>query len=164
MVPGKHITLRYGESNTKAFAGSLYAEGAKGGNSYGVFLGGDNPLMRIDNPEINNGKKICIVKNSYGNPFSTYFTANYQTVFVLDYRYYKGSIIDLIKDEGITDLVFINGIFSANTSWHIKMMTKIMKAQVPGKPAEPKDASGNPADTAKHINPDSLKKKKEKKN
>jgi hypothetical protein len=164
MVPGRHTTLRYGESNTKAFASSLYAEGAKGGNSYGVFLGGDNPLMRIDNPDISNGRRICIVKNSYGNPYSTYFTANFERVFVVDYRYYKGSIMDLIKDEGITDLVFINGIFSANTSWHIKMMTKIMKAQVPGKPKEPKsDSASSPADSSKHINVDSLKKKSGKK-
>jgi hypothetical protein len=164
MVPGNHKTYRYGESNTKAMPGSLYAEGAKGGNSYGVFLGGDNPLMRIDNADIKNGRKVCIVKNSYGNPFSTYFTANFEQVFVVDYRYYKGSILDLVKDNGITDLIFINGIFSANTSWHIKMMTKIMKAQVPGKPKDPApDSVPSPADSAKHMNDDSLKKKPVKK-
>ena len=166
MVPGNHKTFRYGESNTKAMPGSLYAEGAKGGNSYGVFLGGDNPLMRIDNADIKNGRRVCIVKNSYGNPFSTYFTANFEQVFVLDYRYFKGSILDLIKDNSITDLVFVNGIFSANTSWHIKMMTKIMKAQVPGKPNDPNPASDsvpNPADSVKHMNDDSLKKKSAKK-
>jgi hypothetical protein len=160
MVPGRHTTLRYGTTLTKGTAGSLYAEHASGGNSYGVFLGGDNPLMRIDNPDIHNGKKVVIVKNSYGNPFSTYFTANYETVFVVDYRYYNGSLLDLIKDNAINDVIFINGVFSANTSWHIKMMAKVMNGSGAKNPKPPKpDSAPKDADTVKNNVKDSLKNK-----
>ncbi|MDQ3109228.1 MAG: DHHW family protein [Bacteroidota bacterium] len=159
MVPGKHTTLRYGTSLGKGMAGSLYAQGASGGNSYGVFLGGDNPLMRIDN-DIKNGRKCVIVKNSYGNPFATYFTANYETVFVVDYRYYNGSLLNLINDNQINDVIFINGVFSANTSWHIKMMTKIMKGSGTNKPKPPKsDSIPKDADTIRNNVNDSLKNK-----
>ena len=62
MVPGNHKTLRYGSITSKGTPATLYAEYASGGNAYGVFLGGDNPLMKIDN-EIKNGRKCVIVKN-----------------------------------------------------------------------------------------------------
>lgn len=69
---------------------------------------------------------MCNCKNSYGNPFATYFTANYETVFIIDYRYYTGSLVDLVKENNINDIIFLNGVFSANTTWHIKMMGKVM--------------------------------------
>ncbi|HET6992536.1 MAG TPA: DHHW family protein [Bacteroidia bacterium] len=163
MVPGNHKTLWYGKTLSKGMAGSLYAEHASGGNSYGVFLGGDNPLMRIDNSDIKNGRKCVIVKNSYGNPFSTYFTANYETVFVVDYRYYNGSLLDLIKDNNINDVIFINGVFSANTSWHIKMIGKIMNGSGSKNPPPPKtDSELKAADSVKKKVKDSLKNKKTK--
>ncbi|CAN5845369.1 hypothetical protein BH11BAC7_BH11BAC7_30730 [soil metagenome] len=163
IVPGKHTTLRYGTSLGKGMPGSLYAESASGGNSYGVFLGGDNPLMRIDNEYNKNGRKCVIVKNSYGNPFSTYFTANYETVFVVDYRYYNGSLLDLIKDNKINDVIFVNGVFSANTSWHIKMMTKIMKGTGAKNPKPKQDSTPKDADSTKSNISDSLKNKAGKK-
>ena len=157
MVPGKHTTIRYGSSLGKGSPGSLYAEGASGGNAYGVFLGGDNPLMRIDNEYNKNGRKCVIIKNSYGNPFATYFTANYETVFVVDYRYYTGSLLDLIKDNKINDVIFVNGVFSANTSWHIKMMTKIMKGSGTKNPKPKPDSASKANDSIKSS--DSLMKK-----
>ncbi len=162
MVPGKHTTLRYGTSLGKGMAGSLYAEGASGGNAYGVFLGGDNPLMRIDNDYNKNGRKCVIIKNSYGNPFATYFTANYETVFVVDYRYYTGSLLDLIKDNKINDVIFVNGVFSANTSWHIKMMGKIMKGTGTKNPKPKQDSTPKNADSLRNSIGDSLRDKEKK--
>ncbi|MCX6312688.1 MAG: DHHW family protein [Bacteroidetes bacterium] len=159
MVPGKQKTIRYGPTLSKGTGGSLYAEHASGGNSYGVFLGGDNPLMRIDT-DVKNGRKVVVVKNSYGNPFSTYLVANYETVFVVDYRYYNGSLLDLIKDNGINDVIFINGVFSANTSWHIKMMSKIMNGSGTKNPKSPKqDSTPKDADSIKNNVNDSVKNK-----
>ena len=159
MVPGKQKTIRYGPSLSKGTAGSLYAEHASGGNSYGVFLGGDNPLMRIDT-DVKNGRKVVVVKNSYGNPFSTYLVANYETVFVVDYRYYNGSLLDLIKDNAINDVIFINGVFSANTSWHIKMMTKVMNGSGAKNPKPSKqDSTPKNADSIKNNVKDSIKNK-----
>ncbi len=156
MVPGNHKTLRYGSITSKGTPATLYAEYASGGNAYGVFLGGDNPLMKIDN-EIKNGRKCVIVKNSYGNPFATYFTANYETVFIIDYRYYTGSLVDLIKENNINDIIFLNGVFSANTSWHIKMMGKVMKGYTKPPLNAQKDSIIKYTDTLKSNRKNSLK-------
>lgn len=159
-IPGKYKTTVYQKGNeTKGYAGSIYAEGASGANGYGVFLGGDYPLMKIESDN-KNGKKVVVVKNSYGNPFSTYLPYHYETVFVVDYRYYTGSLLELIEREKVTDLVFLNGVFSINTSWHIMMIGKVMHGV--GKKAP----TPNGEDTTKpkkdsiieKVNPDSLPK------
>jgi hypothetical protein len=158
-VPGKHVTVRFagGAAQNKPVPASLYAEGAGGANSYGVFLGGDNPLMRVQT-SVKNGRKVVIVKNSYGNPFAPYFTANYEEVWVLDYRYYNHSLIDLVNENGIQDVVFLNGVFSVNTTWHIKMIGKLLRSS--GTTVEnPADTVKQPADTVKLIHVDSLKNK-----
>ncbi len=164
MVPGKHTTMVYRGAAGKGTGGSCYAEHASGGNSYGVFLGGDNPLMRIDNDYNKNGRKCVVVKNSYGNPFATYLTANYETVFVIDYRYYNGSLLDLISSNGINDVIFINGVFSANTSWHIKMMGKVMHGSGASNPKPPKpDTTPKNSDSIRNNVNDSIKNKVPKK-
>lgn len=137
-IPGTYKATCYNKGDqTKGFKGSIYAENASGANGYGVFLGGDWPLMKIES-EVKNGKKAVLVKNSYGNPFATYLPYHYETVYVVDYRYYTGSLKQLIEDEKVTDLIFLNGVFSINTSWHIMMVGKIMNGvgkTVPKKPA-----------------------------
>jgi hypothetical protein len=61
-----------------------------------------------------------------------------------------------VKENNINDVIFINGVFSANTSWHIKMMGKI--AHGAGKNPKPvKDSLKG--DSLKNNVKDSLKNK-----
>jgi hypothetical protein len=106
---------------------SLYSElYAKGANSYGVFLGADFPMMRIQNPAIQNGKKMLMLKNSYGNPLATYLPAHYEEVFVLDYRYFKGNVSQLVKEHGITDIMLFHVSSLANTASHSRLIKNIL--------------------------------------
>ena len=82
-------------------------------------------MMRVDT-EINNGRKILAIKNSYGNPFVTYLAANYEQVFIVDYRYYEGSLYKLILDNGITDVIILTSVMSANHNWHISRTRKVL--------------------------------------
>ena len=95
----------------------VFAEYASGGNSYGVFLGGDMAHFKI-NTSVKNGKSVLIIKNSFGNPFSTFLINNYETVHVVDYRYFDSGLLRLIKNEGIDDVIFFHNVFSANTLSH----------------------------------------------
>lgn len=95
-------------------------------NKYLVFLGGDKPFLKIKSKTIRNGKTILIIKNSYGNPFVGYFTANYENVFVVDYRYTETSIRDIIKNHSINDLLLLNSIYSANSPTHLKRLMDII--------------------------------------
>jgi hypothetical protein len=95
---------------TTGSPGTLYAEYARGGNAYGVFLGGDFPLMRITS-DVRNGRRIVVIKDSYGNAFVPYLSAHYEDVFVVDYRYYRGNIKSLIREHGIQNVLFAHNTF-----------------------------------------------------
>ena len=112
------------------------------------------PLVKIES-EVRNGRKVILVKNSYGNPFATYLPSHFETVYVVDYRYYGGSLLDLIEKEKITDLIFLNGVFSINTSWHISMVGKVMRGV--GK----KSQTTSNSDTTKPKKDSILEKKKD---
>jgi hypothetical protein len=105
----------------------IFAEYAAGGNSYGVFLGGDIPHMKIKT-SVKNGRSVVLIKNSFGNPFATFLVNNYETVHVVDYRYFNKGLLNLIKSEGIDDVIFFHNVFSANTLSHTQRQRIIKHA------------------------------------
>lgn len=88
-------------------------------NSYGVFIDGDNPLTIITNKsETKTGRKLVVVKESYGNCFVPFVAAHFDEVYVVDQRYYNKlvtagkfpKLAKLIEREGVTDVLFINNM------------------------------------------------------
>jgi hypothetical protein len=130
----------------------VFAEYAAGGNSYGVFLGGDIAHLKI-NTSVKNGKSVVIIKNSFGNPFSTFLINNYETVHVVDYRYFDSGLLRLIKNEGIDDVLFFHNVFSANTLSHSERQ-RIIKNPLSGGSSTNENKSEN-----KKSQSDSVKKK-----
>jgi DHHW protein len=104
----------------------MYAEQVSGDNSYSVFLQGDLPICKMETGH-KNGRKIALVKESYGNAFAPFLINNYEKVIVVDQRGYKGDFIAMLKAEGINELLFINNIFAAHTQFHIDDIRGLMK-------------------------------------
>lgn len=104
----------------------MYGEGATGTNSYSVFLQGDLPTVKMETQH-KNGRKIAVVKESYGNAFAPFLVNNYEKVIVVDQRYYTGDFIAMLKAEGINELLFINNIFAAHTPFHIDKIKGLKK-------------------------------------
>ena len=85
-------------------------------NSYLDFISGDNPLTVIKT-DVKNGKKIVIVKESYGNAFATWAVNNYEEVYVVDFRKFNSfgangnnfSLLEFYNQiGGFDDLVIIS--------------------------------------------------------
>jgi hypothetical protein len=104
----------------------MYAEQVSGDNSYSVFLQGDLPICKMETLH-KNGRKIALVKESYGNAFAPFLINNYEKVIVVDQRSYNGDFIAMLKAEGINELLFINNIFAAHTQFHIDDIRRLMK-------------------------------------
>ena len=108
------------DGNQVHFDSPYYEAEESGPNSYGVFVYGDNPitLLQSSSPNAQQGKRIAVIKESYGNAFVAYLTNNYEEVHVLDMRSFRKASTDNLatycQNNGITDLLFINGIMSAN--------------------------------------------------
>ncbi|MCD8382945.1 MAG: hypothetical protein LUC30_08540 [Clostridiales bacterium] len=83
-------------------------------NKYGTFIGGDNAYSYIENPNLDDGSAIMLVKESYGNAFAPFLIENYQYVYIIDYRYISQvdsrGIKEMCEDLNIQDVLFLNTI------------------------------------------------------
>ena len=97
------------------------------GNKYLAFIGGDQPLIEIHNPQINDGSSIVIVKESYGNAFVPFLVDSYEYVYVIDYRHWSGDLADFVTQKGIDDVLFLNVINVTSTKARIDELEQIIK-------------------------------------
>ena len=103
-----------------------YAEEGEGAFAYGVFIWGDGSLFIEYNDDLSNGKKIAVVKESYGNAFVPYLTADYEQVHVIDFRYWDGKLSSYCKENGITEVLFLNNVMAANTPQQVDRIEEIL--------------------------------------
>lgn len=101
----------YGQNEQPSRLMHSYAEGV---NAYGVFLGGDNPLMVCRNND-GNGKKIAVVKESYGNAFCPYIALTYSETHMIDFRYIQFDFQQYLKDNDIDEVIFVNNTMASAT-------------------------------------------------
>lgn len=78
-------------------------------DKYPVYLNGNHALVKIRNLDNTNGKKLLILKDSYSHCFATYLCENYEEVYMVDLRYYRLSVSELIQQCGITELLCLYG-------------------------------------------------------
>lgn len=99
--------------------GALFHEYVEGANCYGMFLGADAIHTKITT-STQNGRKIVVFKESYGNAFVPFLVNNFEEIYVIDIRYFGTNAVDYIRKIGATDVLFIDNCFAANTSSLIK--------------------------------------------
>ena len=106
-------TLDYGDSENASLTRGkiIYDESdAPASLKYGAFITGDNAYSVINNPDVTDSSSCIVVKESFGNAFVPFLTDHYQTIYVLDYRYWKGSISQFAQDKGVQDVLFVNNL------------------------------------------------------
>lgn len=100
-----------------------YRDGS--GSAYSTFLGGDYHTVKVTNHKDKSGRKLLIVKDSFGNALVPYLVNSFQEVHVIDFRHYPHSLTKYIRDNNITDLIFVNCIelaFTKSTSQRLKQL------------------------------------------
>ncbi|MFN5912388.1 MAG: DHHW family protein [Bacteroidota bacterium] len=136
--------IRFGQYDYKGVKSNTFCHNCSGGNSYSTFVCGDNPLMKITTSN-KNGRKAVVIKNSMGNAFSVYMISHYEEVWVVDFRYSKHNLIDLIEKNGIDDMIFAVGMYAAMSSGTIGMMRNLATQKggppPPALPASRRDSS-----------------------
>ena len=117
------ITDESGNLNTYTSPYYQYAEA--GSLTYGVFIMGDHPLTVLKSASENaeEGKKIAVIKESYGNAFVPYLTYNYEEVHVIDFRTFGDNLVSYCQQNGIDEVLFLNGVMSANTQIQLDSMS-----------------------------------------
>ena len=94
-----------------------------------TFIGGDHPLGCLHKTEVapGEGKKVCVlVKESYGNCFAPLLCANYDEVWVVDYRYLKGSLSELVERVGAKEVFFMNNTSATRSTSLMKDLSNLV--------------------------------------
>ncbi|MDE6360445.1 MAG: hypothetical protein K2L39_04375 [Muribaculaceae bacterium] len=103
-----------GES--KPFKSSFFKKFKDGsGNAYLTFMGSDFLIVKVETG-VGNGRRLAILKDSYGNAIPGYLFGSFEEVHVLDFRYFPHNIVEYCRRNGITDFLFVNNIFNACSS------------------------------------------------
>ena len=104
--------MQYTDKNGKKISWDVIYDVSKypANIKYSAFIGGDNPFTEITNEDIQDGSSCLVVKESFGNAFVPYLTDHYEKVYVVDYRYWEGSIVSLAEEKGVDDVLFVNNL------------------------------------------------------
>lgn len=76
-------------------------------DSYIAFIGGDYPITLINVPDNPQDKNVLVLKDSYGNAFSTFLTEHYGNIVILDPRMVQNNILEYLKGFNFSDIIFI---------------------------------------------------------
>ena len=77
---------------------------------YSAFIASDNPFTEIENKELSDNSACVVVKESFGNAFIPFLVDHYQKIYVVDYRYWTGSISKLAEEKKVQDVLFLNNL------------------------------------------------------
>lgn len=89
---------------------SLYdLEKLKAKDKYSVYMGGNNAIVEVKTDN-KNARKLLVIKDSFAHSFVPFAVNHYETTYMVDLRYYNGSISDLIEDNGITDILVLYNV------------------------------------------------------
>lgn len=87
-----------------------YPDGSVG--AYSTYMGGDQHTVKVTTGT-KNGRKLMIIKDSFGNAVAGFMFGSFEEIHVIDFRYFNRNIKDYIKSNGITDVAIINNISHA---------------------------------------------------
>lgn len=87
-------------------------------DKYSFFLNNINDKIIIKNKKVKEsrkGKNLLIFKDSYANCFVPFLVDEYETIIVLDTRYYLDGAEDLIEDYDINDILVLYNMNTVDT-------------------------------------------------
>lgn len=94
-------------------------------SAYCTFMGGDYRTAAVSGAGGTPGRRLLIVKDSYGNAMASNLFGSFEQVHVIDFRYFPHNLVDYVRENGITDLCFVNCTslaFAANTAARLRIM------------------------------------------
>ena len=98
-------------SENKKSASMFESEKLKQKNQYDVFFGGNFSEIKIDTT-LNSKKVLMVIKDSYANCLIPMMMPYYKSIVIIDPRYFKEDINTVIKNESVTDILWL---YNANT-------------------------------------------------
>lgn len=81
-------------------------------SAYLTFMHGDLNTTKVKT-STRNGRRLLILKDSYGNALPAYLFHSFEEIHVVDCRYFKKNIVHYVQKNDITDILFANNAVHA---------------------------------------------------
>ena len=85
----------------------FYEYGDGSSAAYMTFMHGDTNTTKVKTSTCN-GRRLLLLKDSYGNAIPAYLFHSFEEIHVVDCRYFTKNIIHYVEKNDITDILFAN--------------------------------------------------------
>lgn len=128
-IDNDRISIKYTTESGETLKGKVIEDASSFSENlkYVTYIDGDNPYTVIRNKNIKDGSSCVVIKESFGNAFVPFLADHYSKIYVIDYRYWQGSISKLVKDNSATDVMFINNISMTRNAYLIGKLSQLVE-------------------------------------
>jgi len=98
-------------------------------SKYNCFIAGDHPLIEIHNENVSadrKGTSVVLIKESFGNAFAPFLVDSYEYIYIIDYRYYNGTLTDFVSDKPNCDVIFLNNVVATTAGARLSEMKQFI--------------------------------------
>ncbi len=108
-VPADDAVSVMSYSSGTAQTGALYdMQALDHKDKYSMFLGGNTP--RVDISSGHDGEKLLILRDSFADSLLPFLLEDFSQITMLDMRYYKTSVAELIEQEGFDRVLVLYSV------------------------------------------------------
>lgn len=101
------------KAESKPQAGEFFAKYKDGSSgAYCTFMGGDQKIVSVKT-STHNGRRLVIIKDSYGNAIPSNLFFSFEEIHVIDFRYFTRNLKNYISTHRITDLLLAFNTFNS---------------------------------------------------
>ena len=127
--PPGDLNTRIYKSGDGGFEWTVLTDMSKGKKSskYMTFLAGGGQMVKITNNDLPDAGNCVIIKDSFGTCLAPFFTQNYHTVYVVDYRYYTKNMSTIVRSFEIDDIIFATNLGASQSASVNDLLQKYLK-------------------------------------
>lgn len=123
-VPEEGLTVtswRNGAPETAALYDRSYLDKK---DKYSAFLGGNQPLCVIENPNAATDRKLLLVRDSYADSMAPFLSQTFAEVHLLDLRYYRLPVAQYAAEHAIDDIVVMYSVQNFTTDNNLLFLSQ----------------------------------------
>ncbi len=105
-VDGEGVTVTVNDGMSLSTHGLYVEENLEGKDKYTYFMGGNNPLYIIENPNALTDQKLLVVRDSYSDSLAPFLSQYFSEIHLLDLRYYRTPVAAYAEQNGM-DAIFV---------------------------------------------------------
>lgn len=92
-------------------------------DKYAMFLYGNDGVCTIQAENAGNGKELVVFKDSYANCLIPFLTYQYDTITIVDLRYFGDSVKELLQKSKSADILLLYNFSHLNEDKHFYRLT-----------------------------------------